>query len=91
MTKNAVRYQFMPWTPEGKAEREAQQIRELQQRDETDRQRRADEAENRLDAAVTRRELLAALERVRNDAGCNVGDHWGAIYAILNALHTELE
>lgn len=91
MTKRAIVYQFMPWTPEGKAERQIQRDLEMRQRDEADRQRRADEAEARLDAPVTRRELLAALERVRNSAGCNTADHWNAIEMTLRDLIGELE
>lgn len=91
MTKSKANFQFMPWTPEGKAERQAERETWARKADEADQQRRADEAEARLGAPITRRELLHALETVRNRAGCNVGDHWDAIEIIFRALINEIE
>lgn len=55
----------------GKIARDAASAEKARLDDIAERQRRADEAEARLDETLTRREVIEAIESVANDYGCN--------------------
>ncbi len=58
----------------GKVARDIARQEQSARDDAADRERRVQEAEERLDEPLTRREVLEAIESVANDYGCN-GDH----------------
>lgn len=58
----------------GKVARDLARQEQAMRDDAADRERRAQEAEERLDEPLTRREVLDAIETVASEYACN-GDH----------------
>lgn len=75
----------------GKAVRDLTAMERAQREDELERQRRADEAEARLDEPVTRRELLEALEAASSKYAGSGFDEQDRIADAFAALHDLLK
>lgn len=58
----------------GKITRDLARQEQAKRDDAADRERRAQEAEDRLDEPLTRRDMLEAIESVASEYACN-GDH----------------
>lgn len=70
----------------GKVVRDLNAAEQARQDDLAEQRRRAEEAEARLDEPLTRREVLAAIEQVAADYGCNGTPESAAIADAFRAL-----